>query len=167
MTTFGIFMNVLLTKTGEIMEPQFICLTCKTVIGPTWDDYDNQCNCKDIYDIEVYRVISAQKTGGMKYITKNTSDRDGADNKIFSVEIEKETTDSVWIDGTRRPKLSKHYTIHDSVQSAKDYLKNHQKRYIKWLNELLSTANIDLGKITKLEAENVTEIDRPINLIHI
>ena len=51
------------------MEPQFICMTCKTVIGPIWDDYDNQCNCKDQYDIEVWRVTPVDAKG--KLIEQN------------------------------------------------------------------------------------------------
>ncbi|MCK4883556.1 MAG: hypothetical protein KAS30_01670 [Candidatus Diapherotrites archaeon] len=35
-------------------EPIYICLTCKKVIGPIWDDYDNDCGCGD--DYEIYRV---------------------------------------------------------------------------------------------------------------
>lgn len=40
------------------LEPQYICMACKTVIGPVWDDYDNQCKCEDPYSIEVWRVVS-------------------------------------------------------------------------------------------------------------
>ena len=43
---------------SEILEPQWICMACKTIIGPIWDDYDNQCKCKDPYEFEVWRVVS-------------------------------------------------------------------------------------------------------------
>jgi hypothetical protein len=40
-------------------EPQFICMTCKKVIGPIWDDNENQCDCQDqAYSPEVWRVVS-------------------------------------------------------------------------------------------------------------
>ncbi len=41
---------------NETLKPQFICMTCKTVIGPIWDDFKNRCKCKDVYDYEVWRV---------------------------------------------------------------------------------------------------------------
>lgn len=41
---------------SDKLEPQYICMTCKTVIGPIWDDYENQCKCKDPYEFEVWRV---------------------------------------------------------------------------------------------------------------
>ncbi len=37
--------------------PQYICMTCKTVIGPIWDDDKNQCDC-GAYEFEVWRVTS-------------------------------------------------------------------------------------------------------------
>ncbi len=37
--------------------PQYICMTCKTVIGPIWDDDKNQCDC-GAYEFEVWRVAS-------------------------------------------------------------------------------------------------------------
>ncbi len=47
----------------DILSPQFICMTCKTVIGSIWDDDENQCKCKDVYYIEVYRVASVNTEG--------------------------------------------------------------------------------------------------------
>ena len=43
------------------LEPQYICMTCKTVIGPIWDDEENQCNCTGAYDFEVWRVCSTSE----------------------------------------------------------------------------------------------------------
>lgn len=43
---------------GEVMKPQFICLSCMTVIGEVWDDDENTCKCPDqAYGFEVYRVV--------------------------------------------------------------------------------------------------------------
>lgn len=39
----------------ETIPPQYICMTCKTVIGPIWDDDENQCQC-GVYEFEVWRV---------------------------------------------------------------------------------------------------------------
>lgn len=39
----------------DTILPQYICMTCKTVIGPVWDDYENQCSCGE-YEYEVWRV---------------------------------------------------------------------------------------------------------------
>ena len=43
----------------EKVPPQFICLTCKTVIGEVWDDHENQCKCKGDYSYEVCRMVDA------------------------------------------------------------------------------------------------------------
>lgn len=43
----------------ETIPPQYICMTCKTVIGPVWDDGENQCEC-DVYKFEVWRVAPTQ-----------------------------------------------------------------------------------------------------------
>lgn len=40
----------------ETIPPQWICMTCKTVIGPIVDDDEHTCKCKDIYDIELWLV---------------------------------------------------------------------------------------------------------------
>lgn len=47
----------------EKIPPQYICMTCKTVIGPIWDDHENQCNC-DVYEYEVWLVapVKTQST---------------------------------------------------------------------------------------------------------
>lgn len=42
----------------EKLTPQFICMACKIVIGPIWDDDDDKCICADPYDHEVWRVVS-------------------------------------------------------------------------------------------------------------
>ena len=42
---------------SEKLTPQFICMACKTVIGPIWNDHDRKCVCADSYDHEVWRVV--------------------------------------------------------------------------------------------------------------
>lgn len=44
------------------MEPVYICLTCKTVIGPVWDDFENKCKCAEPYDYEVVRVAPVEES---------------------------------------------------------------------------------------------------------
>lgn len=44
------------------LVPQWICMTCKTVIGPIVDDGENRCNCKDDYLIELWRVAPVVET---------------------------------------------------------------------------------------------------------
>ena len=44
------------TRRDKFIAPQFICLTCNTVIGPVWDDDDHKCRC-DIYEYEVIRLV--------------------------------------------------------------------------------------------------------------
>lgn len=51
----------------DFLPPQYICLTCKTVIGPVWDDEENQCSC-DVYEFEVVLMVLAAtscKCGGL------------------------------------------------------------------------------------------------------
>ncbi len=47
------------------MKPVYICLTCKKVIGPIWDDDKNQCGCGP-YDYEVVRVAPVDEIEQLK-----------------------------------------------------------------------------------------------------
>lgn len=44
--------------TEETIIPQWICMTCKTVIGPIVDDEKHKCKCKDVYLFEHWRVAA-------------------------------------------------------------------------------------------------------------
>ena len=49
-----------------ILKPQFICISCKTVIGQIWDDDENTCECVDVYDIEVWQMCSVEQIATLK-----------------------------------------------------------------------------------------------------
>jgi hypothetical protein len=40
----------------ETIPPQWICMTCKTVVGPVVDDDEHKCNCKDVYLVDLWLV---------------------------------------------------------------------------------------------------------------
>jgi len=40
----------------ETIPPQWICMTCKTVVGPVVDDDKHKCNCKDVYLVDLWLV---------------------------------------------------------------------------------------------------------------
>jgi hypothetical protein len=42
--------------TDKMLSPQWICVTCKTVIGPIVDDDANRCKCNDVYLMELWLV---------------------------------------------------------------------------------------------------------------
>ena len=41
---------------AKFVVPQFVCLNCKKVIGPVWDDEEHQCGC-DMYEYDVIRLV--------------------------------------------------------------------------------------------------------------
>lgn len=41
---------------GETIPPQWICMTCKTVVGPIVDDDEHRCKCDDVYLIDLWLV---------------------------------------------------------------------------------------------------------------
>ena len=49
----------------DIVKPQYICMNCKTLIGPIWDDDENQCNC-DEYEYLVLRLHDEREVGKLE-----------------------------------------------------------------------------------------------------
>lgn len=44
----------------ETIPPQWICMTCKTVIGPVVDDDEHKCKCEDPYLIDLWLVTAIE-----------------------------------------------------------------------------------------------------------
>lgn len=40
----------------ETIPPQWICMSCKTVVGTVVDDDEHRCNCKDVYLVDLWLV---------------------------------------------------------------------------------------------------------------
>ena len=99
------------------LEPQYICMTCKTVIGPIWDDYDNQCKCKDVYEFEVWRVapidplIDELKAWAISRKEAETRERP-------DVNIYKKTLITTWDQIIRKLEEIKNTTNHSTGQES-------------------------------------------------
>jgi hypothetical protein len=44
----------------KALSPQWICLACKTVVGPVVDDDKHRCNCKDGYLVDLWLVAPVE-----------------------------------------------------------------------------------------------------------
>ncbi len=72
---------------------------------------------------------------------------------IQPIEIEKETSKSVWIDGNRTLKRSSYWNFYDSFKEAKLVLLEAQRARIKRLQEALKKAESVLDDIKKLSPD--------------
>ena len=92
------------------LKPQYICMTCKTVIGPIWDDYDNQCNCGP-YEFEVWRVFSVDQSDTIDSLLTWAISRKEAETKCRpDVNIYKKTLINTWNQIIRKLEETKNIT---------------------------------------------------------
>lgn len=70
---------------------------------------------------------------------------------IKIIEVERESTSAVWINGKMRFKNTESESYFDSFQNAKQHLVTIQEKKIDILKYRLDSAKIELDKIIKLE----------------
>ncbi len=76
-------------------------------------------------------------------------------NKISVVEIEKETNKSVWIDGSRRSKISDYRCYFDNYYAAFNHIHDILKREVDLCKMRTHRANTELGQfVSKYKEEN-------------
>ena len=91
----------------------------------------------------------------MKKYKARVSNRWGCEAKIDEVDVEKETAQSVWIDGRRRAKVSDYETYFDTWGNAHSALMNRQKKQIKNYRLMLQRANSRLNEIKKMDESDM------------
>lgn len=71
--------------------------------------------------------------------------------KIQVVEIERETDNSIWINGSRQSKGSSHCRFHDSWEEARDHLMKLAEGKVSSLRNELERARSELGNVKGLK----------------
>jgi len=88
-------------------------MTCKTVIGPIWDDYDNQCKCGP--DFEVWRVFSVDQNDTIDRLLTWAISRKESETKYRpDVNIYKKTLINTWDQIIRKLNEIKNITNHST-----------------------------------------------------
>jgi len=74
-------------STDKVLSPQWICMTCKTVVGPVVDDDEHRCKCKDDYLIELWLVAPVGGGQTQRELDDANVERHGqtsSDDRIYS-----------------------------------------------------------------------------------
>jgi hypothetical protein len=79
-----------------------------------------------------------------KYVTKDYS------NKIIAIDVERETDESVWINGRRNAKITSWARYHNTFDDAKTYLIEKKERVITRAKEEIHQAESAIGTLRKM-----------------